>query len=446
MGYAAIKRAIRYISGNIAIRDHIIILSVYSAGIRIRNQQKKLKSANSRPNIIVTGGGFFNKGGEAMTFVTIDLLKKKFPGKNIVLFVLPIDFDKSEGEKSKYGFTMLPWDFTNKFEILVGQSPFLVGKNRYKRHEKQIVNALENAFLMVDISGYALSSQWGWRKSVSYMINVVLAGKYALQHLILPQSIGPFEYERLYKTPIESLLKNFLGWPKKIYIREDDGLKWIRPFTHRNIEKHRDLVLQPHRINPLNIFKSHSATDLREFSIAENSMGVIPNQRVMERVREGEMMNAYRRLIALALLRMERIYIVKHSNDDKDICVKIKNLFASNDRVVLVVDDLNCLETENIIKQFRFVIASRYHSIVFAYKNAVPALVIGWAVKYRELLENFGQAQYFVDCRESLEINVLEGKMNALLDSYPSESEKIRDCFRKMGEENVLEEMLDQLT
>jgi len=80
---------------------------------------------------------------------------------------------------------------------------------------------------------------------------------------------------------------------------------------------------------------------------------------------------------------------------------------------------------EEVIKQFDFVIASRYHSIVHAYKNGVPALVIGWATKYSELLGNFGQLDYFSDCRSNINIDEMGNKLEKMMQDYKHEGERI---------------------
>jgi colanic acid/amylovoran biosynthesis protein len=103
----------------------------------------------------------------------------------------------------------------------------------------------------------------------------------------------------------------------------------------------------------------------------------------------------------------------------------------------LIQDDLSAIELENIIRQFNFVIASRYHSIIHSYKNGIPALVIGWATKYFELLENFNQLDYFFDIRKSIDINKINNKLDNLIQNYKYEKEKIADKMKILIKENI---------
>ena len=69
-------------------------------------------------------------------------------------------------------------------------------------------------------------------------------------------------------------------------------------------------------------------------------------------------------------------------------------MFASSENVYFIEDDMNCLEYGGFVKQFDFIIASRFHAIVHAYKENVPAIILGWAVKYHELAKNLNQEKF----------------------------------------------------
>jgi len=137
-------------------------------------------------------------------------------------------------------------------------------------------------------------------------------------------------------------------------------------------------------------------------------------------------------LINTSLKAGKTVYILRHSYDDLEICENIKELFSKNNRVILLNDDFNAIELELILKQFDFIIASRYHSIIHAYRNSVPALVIGWATKYYELLKSFDQLDYFIDVRKGIYNQELNNKIKLLL--MDSEKEKFK--IRKMANEN----------
>jgi polysaccharide pyruvyl transferase WcaK-like protein len=392
-------------------------------------------------NIIITGGGLFNKGGEAMTFTTVDALRKYFPDKEIYLFVLPRDYERDPQQKERYQFKMLPWDFPNKFGVVCGFNRFSK-ENKYYGLNAHIQQVLGDAFLMVDISGFALSSQWPWQKTMNYLLNLIAAKKFAIEHIILPQSFGPFEYPKEYQGAITCLLKKVLPWSKKIYVREEDGLSRIAPLTPTNVQFQLDIVLQGEDISPEAIYKS--VPKFKTFQIPARSVGVIPNQRVNERLNPEKMSATYKDMINKLLTQMNRVYILRYSDEDKVICQDIKAMFMDETRVVLIEEDLSCLESEQVLKQFQFLVASRYHSVVFAFKNAVPVIAIGWAVKYQELLKHFKQSDYYFDCRAGIDWERLSSMLSQMMINVAAEKGKIQTQLDALSKNNLFKAILEK--
>ena len=47
--------------------------------------------------ILITGGNLKNKGAQSMIFVTVDEMRKRFPGKKIVVFAVGLNLDNTDG-------------------------------------------------------------------------------------------------------------------------------------------------------------------------------------------------------------------------------------------------------------------------------------------------------------------------------------------------------------
>lgn len=262
-----------------------------------------------------------------------------------------------------------------------------------------------------------------------------MAKKHSVPYYIFPQSIGPFDYPLKDKIFLFPLMKLYLKYPKRIFLREKQGLWWVRKFSKKNAEISYDIVLQNKEYDLSNIYNKH--VHLKNIKIESNSVGIVPNSRVIERANPDDIYSIYYSLINRLIDAKKTIYILRHSYEDLEICEKIKNLFSDNKSVKLIQDDLSAIELENIIRQFNFVIASRYHSIIHSYKNGIPALVIGWATKYFELLENFNQLDYFFDIRKSIDINKINNKLDNLIQNCKYEKEKIADKMKILIKENI---------
>ena len=385
----------------------------------------------SEENIVIVGGELFNKGAQAMTFTTVDQLKRRFPEKNIYLFSYR-DFYRDRKEKQKYSFEILPWNIKIKLDILTNK------KNNSNNEDyidlKEINSVLRNTAYIIDINGYALSSQWCDNQTIcfsqlDYIMNIMIAKKLSIPIYILPQSIGPFNYSLINKMILFPLFKRYLKYPEKIYPREKDGVNHLKKFTEKNVQKRMDIVLCNDGYNLNNIFKQPNENDFYELNIPEKAIGIIPNTRVIERVDKEEILSIYHSIIEETLKKDYKVFVLRHSVEDLQICREIKNMFQSKE-VELIEKDLNAIELENIIKQLNFVIASRYHSIIHSYKNNVPVLAIGWAIKYKEILENFNQTKYFFDGINNLKKTKIIESTEELIKNENKERERIKNQLR----------------
>lgn len=391
---------------------------------------KKIKTEN----IVIIGIELSNKGSQAMAFTVIDKLRNIFPDKTIYLFS-EHDFNKKNEEKNNCKFIILPWNFEIKLKLLSLMSKLSEKNNKSNRMEDQLRRIVKKTEFFVDASGYALSSQWGPFWSVNYLLNLIVAKRFRIPYFIFPQSIGPFNYKFIYKVFLYFLMKLYLKFPRKIFVREKEGLKYLNKFTEENLERSCDIVLQNNGYNLSNIYNKEPC--LKDIKVHSNSVGIIPNIRVIERVDTEKIYSVYHSLINKLIDNGKKVYILKHSLEDSGICEKIKSLFPDNTEIKLINDDLNAIEIESVIKQFDFIISSRYHSIIFAYKNGIPALVIGWATKYFELLQNFDQLEYFLDIRNNMYADDLNTKLNRLISSFKCESENIINKLDLLTKENI---------
>ncbi len=385
-------------------------------------RRKRENTHNEKNNIIIIQGGLTNKGAQAMTFTAVDQIKKRFPNKNIYVF-FNSDFERNIEKKNIYNFKLLPWN--GRFQIRLSSfwCRIFMGNSKYDYLEKKLIKVIKNAKFMIDISGYRLSSQIGQDSWIFYLLDIIIAEKYFIPYFVFPQSIGPFNFQLIQKIYFYPLAKLYLKYPKKIYIRENDGIRYLRQFRKENIERAYDIVFQNKNYDLSNIYKEK--VNFQNFQIKLNSVGVIPNIKIIERIKPNQMFSIYYLLMKKLIDSNRIIYILKHSNEDSRMCEKLKELFQNNRNVIFIPDDLNVIELENIIKKFEFIITSRYHSIVHAYKNGIPALVFGWALKYYELLKLFNQSEYYFDVKNIIDPKKIKEKLELLIQNYRNEKKEI---------------------
>lgn len=404
---------------SILLTGIVIFLNMtYHAFFRLKKEKKE------KSNIIITGGGFSNKGAQAMTFTTVDQINRRFPDKSIYL-LSHREFTYEGNHPNPYNFSIIPWSFGIKL-VLLGL-PIKLISSTYLDHVARIKNILENTDICVDISGYSLSSKWGFITSLDYLLNIMVARKFSISHHILPQSIGPFRYSLTSKLVLYPLMKLYLKYPEKIWVREKEGINYIQKFTHENVTFSQDIVLQKQKYDMSNIYKN--PTESKKIKLQPSAVGIIPNFKVFQLVKPQEFYKLYERIIRQCIESGKTVYILSHSYEDLPLCEKMKDIFQKDEQVILIRDELNAIELEYIIEQLDFVVASRYHSLVHSYRNGVPALVIGWATKYHELMESFHQLDYYFDVRDDFDSAKLKSALKKMISDYGKE--------RKVLENNI---------
>ncbi len=396
------------------------------------------RESHDRNNVIILGGNLFNKGAQAMTFTVVDQIKRRFPEKQVYLLKTR-DFERDELEKQIYNFEIKPWDVLTRVNLLSSNQTFSQDESPYLKHYGHIKNIVKESSFVIDISGYALSSQMGDPstflpiKEFDYLLNIIIAKKFDIPFYIFPQSMGPFDYSLFEKVILYPMMRKYLKYPKRIFAREKEGVEQINKFTRENVEQSRDIVLMNKEYNLDNLFSEDFK--LKSFDISQNSVGIVPNAQIMKRGDPEQVFSLYESMIKELFESGKSVYILRHSHEDFEICRKIKEFFSNNDDVTLITEELNAVELENIIAQLDFIIGSRYHSIIHAYKNGIPALVLGWAVKYRELLDDFGQLEYHVDSREALHKKEVLKKLKRLMNRCPIEKEvlnsRLKEIYKK---------------
>ncbi len=389
-------------------------------------------------NIAIVGGELFNKGAQAMTFTVVDQMAKRYPDKDVYL-LSGRDYNRDDEEKDQYAFDILPWGPEVQLSLLSSNSQ-LANTKRYSQQAKESVQQVfESCSMLIDINGYALSSQMGLKRSFRYLGNIVAAKKYGIPMYILPQSIGPFDYSTGGKLVLNPLLRTYLSYPEIICPREHAGVKSLKPYTRHNVQREFDIVLQTEAYDLDTVYSSEPDLELKE--LESEAVGIIPNSKVFERTNSDDLYSLYEEAIEKLLEADKSVYVLRHSVEDLDHCRNIKDRFTETDDVHLFENDFDAPELEHIIDQFDFLIGSRYHSIVHAYKHNVPVIAIGWAVKYAELLTAFEQSEYCYEGRDQIDHREFIASVKEMNQECQHQSESIRERSSEIRQNNLFDRL-----
>ena len=360
------------------------------------------------PNFMITGTNFMNKGAQSMLFTCTEEIRSLFPDAKVYYKAAV-----SLGDRKLYSnYHFIPV-FINDYSYKVALfkikyiPSIIVGiikstlKCILKRGNKpfeifELRKAAKDVDYFLDASGYCLTSKWGVDPHLEYYSNFQIAKKYDSQVILLPQSFGPFDYSKECIF-LDELNMKYLNEALLVFAREYEGKKILETrYGLKNVEVSCDMVLTTDFLTEERVFKNKTSC-INLPIVAKGSVGIIPNVRCLKNGNDNTIYSLYQKIIAFLLKSGKRVYLFRHSSEDLSFCEKLKGFYPDDERVVLITNDFNCFETAEFEKNFDFLIAARFHSIVHAFRVGTPCILLGWAVKYRELASIMNQEAYVFD-------------------------------------------------
>ena len=272
-------------------------------------------------NILITGGELFNKGAQAMTFVAVDEVKKRFPNHAVYL-LSEMDLARPEAERKQYAFSFMGW-YPIKFAKC--QNNVLLRLLCLLRNKKELSEAeaiYRNCDAMIDVSGYALGAKWSVQNNARYLDHLEFAQSFGIPVYLMPQSFGPFSFGE--KHPgIDERCRRLLPGVKVILAREQEGYdELVNTYGLTNVRLAPDLVLNNKGIDLKNIFRE--MPELCVPDIHSESIAVIPNGRNLSAGNEEQVLGLYRAAIQHALENGKHVYLLHHATSDAEICSRLK--------------------------------------------------------------------------------------------------------------------------
>ncbi len=372
---------------------------------------------------IIYGGNFINKGAEALTLTTVEMLRRKYPkDEPMLLDLFPTKFGY---DKQRYDFKIVNMHVRTLYRLKFPFLKLFFKESKKSDDEKDIKSLFNNAAGFYDISGYGISShnqKWMW--TLATMIPAFWAKSRNIPVVLLPQSLGPFNFTGWKKIFIKPIVKKYLRIPQTIFIREKVSRKYLEPIRTEGIINSYDLVL----LNPA----KHST------AVAEKAIALIPNRQLTNFMAYPQVAELFAGLARQSIDAGYKVHLFAHATDDLKLCMMIYDLIPQKNQTILYQNDFTVPETEELIAKMSGVITARYHGLVHAIKAGKPSFVIGWATKYRSLLEAIDQQEYYLDLSVTTNTDKLPETYSKWLDTGINDGAKIKAKVDKIQSESVL--------
>lgn len=401
-------------------------------------------------NVLVVGANFANKGAQSMLFVTMDEVYKRIPDAKIFF----LTYEGEEFIDYRFEKRLVTPD---AISLALGKNTFTIVAKRMLKEAIKIILCRQHNFrqlfeikkliptidLIINISGFNIGKQWNVSIQERYLNYIRLAKQHNIPIYLMPQSFGPFDYPENMKYILRDL-EELLPYSSVIYAREKEGYHLLKDTFHlKNVMLSSDMVLQNRGVDLKNIYKKPKETVVPE--VLPCSVGIIPNKQCFRHGNREKNLKIYECIVEKLLEMKKEVYVFRHSVEDLEICKEIYH--STGEKIHLLENNFSCFEYDSFVKKFDFIICSRYHGVVHAYRNCVPAILLGWAVKYRELAGLLGQDEYFFDITvQELEVNDVVKKTEKMCIEYKNESEKIGNKLVPIQEENCFDRLFGEIT
>lgn len=383
----------------------------------------KRGSSPDRPGskVLMIGATFDNKGAQGMIFTVMDEIARRCPEAEFVVLAAN---EMTSRVLDKYKLEVVPWTVGLKAPLAGGPGVWVDDSQpRPESARRRLDEVIADASCVVDISGYRLGSEWGIGNTLDYLLNLLIARILGIPYYVLPQSLGPFDYPGMRRLIVAPVLRTALRSARLVFAREDQGFEATSRFTNVNLVRTGDIVLGSNEDKAANVYRDGFGP--RAVDISPGTVGIVPSARVFDRMGD-KAEELYASVLRLLVERRRRVCFVAHSAEDAELCERLAHRYLEGDDVAVLGADMDAIELEGLLGSLEFIVASRFHSVVHAYRRGIPAVIVGWATKYGELAELFGQSDYVFDVRDGVDVARVIGAVEKMLDAAPAESAEVR--------------------
>ena len=343
--------------------------------------------------VTVFGVNYDNKGSWAMLLALERYLNKKIGDIEIVLMYDAVKKEEVNAASKNYHLHQAPLTIIGWTKFLVGSLLFRIGLNR----NNSCFVDLNNSDLVIDLSGFALTEDFsknsGTRRSLIMLFQAISSKILAKKYVLGPQAIGPIT-RKLNVFIVNSI---FL-FSSKVFFRGE--LRVPKLYSRFKLVSSPDLT-------SLVYFE-----ELYELNSKDESTSFVlvnPNSRIY--VKKGELyITEMHNLLNFLIIQGKRVVLTPNeirSNefDDLDLCQLLKS--GINNDSIVINNDVSLVNLFALIDNSEYVIASRFHIMMFCLIRAKRVLVSSWSQKYLDIMKLYEQQDYCFEDISNL-VNYLE--------------------------------------
>lgn len=350
--------------------------------------------------IEITGTAFVNKGAELMLRSVIEMVRSRLPDAQLVMTPEP-----TGGYEVRARLGLLQKIWFRRFGIQWGHMGRMIHPSVRKTYG--LVNDREIDVVM-DASGFKYTSDWGDSKTVEMASSVRRWKRQGTKVIFLPQAVGPFNSPEI-RNSFEYIAMN----ADLLFPRDEVSYEHVKGLVgeRENIRQAPDFT------------NLYSGVVPDGFNTQNKRVCIIPNRRMTDKVSKGDS-ESYVPFLATCVKRLVQengnpFILIHEGEKDRWVADQVVKEAGENLEIIIETDPQ---KIKGIIGICHGVISSRFHGLVSALSQGVPALGTSWSHKYETLFEEYGFNEGLVsvhsDSKELFE------RIDLILD--PEKSKKLR--------------------
>lgn len=326
------------------------------------------------------GVAFINKGAELMLRAIVLQMAQQYGYATVAMKTR----NGTRSQRKQAGVQdLLSWDFKRApaFGPLVDRGTHLIPPSIRKHYRWTLASEVA---AVLDASGFAYSDQWGPTKT-EYAARMAQTWKAKGRKIVLlPQAFGPFNNHRL-----RMAMQQYLEYSDLVFARDEVSYRHLQELnvSGANIHMAPDFTnLIPGRLPPY-------ADQWRGRPV------IVPNKRMLDRT-TGDVNASYLPFLQICIRHLldrgQEPYLLVHDTESDQALAK--EIQSESPHPIPILNEADPLYIKGLLGCANLVISSRYHGLISALSQAIPALGTGWSHKYRLLFKSYD----CVDCLVAL--------------------------------------------
>ena len=356
--------------------------------------------------IEIRGTGFENKGAELMLYAVHEKMKNEFPEAKFAM-------EPKTPYLKRAGLHFYQIAQLKFWGLELGVLAKLIPARIRERYGIVLIKEVD---IVIDASGFQYSDQWGTNNCLELAKACKRWKDNGTKIILLPQAFGPYEIKSNRKN-IQKVLK----YTDLVFAREKISYDYLAEAAGESSK----LKIAPDFTNFIDGIVS------QDFDSKNNRFCIIPNYRMIDKTNKQDSKSYLPFMTEVTRYAYEndqKPFILVHGDvNDLILAEKIRDSVSSN---IQIIKETNPLKIKGIIGVSTGAISSRFHGLVSALSQGVPALATGWSHKYQKLFDDYGFSEGLLDV--NIAKDELHIKMNLMFDF--STRDKIVGIIKKNSE------------